>query len=322
MGLDFLKVLVTGANGFVGRTLIRELVKSGAIVRGSIRALAGAPSEREIEWVESGDLSTTTDWVRLLRDCNAVVHLAGRVHVMRSTDSDAVLFRRINCDATLALARAAAAMDVRRFVYLSTAKVMGEETLGRAFKIDDPPAPADDYARSKWIAEQGLLRLSADCPMRIFCLRPPLVYGPGVGGNFIRLLRLAASRVPLPLGGIPNRRSMISVWNLSAVILALLHTTATSGSFLVADEEAISTSDLLRRLATELGNTLRLFHVPAGLLRAAGSFLGKGDEIKRLTQSLEVDSSATIKELRWRPTLTLDEGLRRTARWYRKRVAG
>jgi len=253
-----------------------------------------------------------------LPGADAVVHLAARVHVMRDSAADPLAeHRRVNRDATLELARAAQRAGTRRFVFLSTVKVNGERTEGAPFTERDAPAPADPYAVSKWEAEQGLQQMAGAGALELVILRPPLVYGPGVKGNFLRLLKLVRAGVPLPLGGVANRRSLIYVGNLASAIERAVRAAPTvRGTFLVSDDADLSTPELIRELGHAMGRRARLFALPPALLGALGRALGKGDEVGRMIESLRVDCSAARRELQWQIPFTVEQGLRETADWF------
>lgn len=308
------RVLVTGATGFVGRTLMATA--AGAIQwRAAVRSrpAAGLSADQ----IAVGSIDGQTDWSDALSGIDCVVHLAARVHVMNPTANDRTAFERTNVLGTERLARAAAAAGVRRFIYLSSIKVNGESTQTQAFRADDIPAPQDDYARSKLAAEQCLSAVAATSGMAASIIRPPLIYGPGVRANFLRLLSLAHSSLPIPFGSIVNSRSMVSVWNLCDLICALLRDDQPIGGvFLVADGEGISTAELVRRLARIMGRPARLFAMPVGALRAAAALTGRSAEFNRLCNSLVVDTTQTRSRLDWSPPVSLDEGLARTVRWY------
>lgn len=225
-------------------------------------------------------------------------------------------YRRVNTTATLRLAEAAARVGVARFVLLSTIKVNGERTDGRAFRANDVPVPVDPYAVSKWEAEQALTRLAARTGLQVVVLRPPLVYGPGVKGNFLRLLRLVRAGVPLPLASVANARSMIYVGNLASAIERALRAPDAHGPFLVSDGEDISTPELLRRLGAAMGRPPRLVPFPPSLLRALGRALGKGDDVGRMLESLRVDCTETLQRLQWSIPFTVEHGLKQTADWF------
>jgi UDP-glucose 4-epimerase len=248
-------------------------------------------------------------------DC--VVHLAARVHVMKPTANDRIEFERTNVLGTERLARAAAESGVKCFVYLSSIKVNGETSGRGAFRAADSPQPQDDYARSKLEAERRLSAIEASSGMSVAVVRSPLVYGPGVRANFLRLLSLAHSGVPIPLASISNARSMVSVWNLCDFICALLRSERSmSGVFMVADGEDVSTAELIRRLAQLMRRPARLFGMPAGALRALAAIAGRSAELNRLLGSLKVDISETRVRLGWSPPVTLQTGLERTVQWY------
>jgi nucleoside-diphosphate-sugar epimerase len=249
---------------------------------------------------------------------DAVVHLAARVHVMRETSADALAaYRAVNVGATERLARMAAQLGAIRIVYASSIKVNGESTAQEQFRPDDEPRPLDPYGVSKWEAERALWEIAATTPLEIVVVRPPLVYGPEVGGNFLRLLRLVSSGVPLPLARVRNRRSMIYVGNLSSALIACATQARAAGeTYLVCDGEDLSTAELVIRLAHALRCRARLVPVPPSWLRLAGAIAGKADEVGRLIGSLTVDGSRLRSTLGWTPPHSVDAGLRETARWF------
>lgn len=311
------RVLVTGATGFVGATLCDVLAGAGYRVRMALRSEpARTPAAHEA--VVVGNIGSATEWVQALRDVAVVVHAAARAHVLNDSASNDDLYAETNERDTARLAAAAAVAGVQRFVFLSTVKVNGEATDGEPFRASDAPRPQDIYAKSKWAAEQQLSDISAAYGLPVSVLRVPLVYGPRVKANFLRLLRWADSGVPLPLGAIANRRSLVSVWNLSDLVVTLArHPAACGRTWMVSDGEDLSTPELVRRLAASLGRRARLLRVPVSVLHAAGALTGRSAEIERLCESLVVDSSPARKQLGWRPPVAVDEGLRRTAQWYR-----
>jgi nucleoside-diphosphate-sugar epimerase len=312
------RVLITGATGFVGRTLL----STAALPRSRAALRSGAMPELGADQVIVGDIDGQTDWSQALAGVDRVVHLAARVHVMKPSANDHAEFERTNVLGTERLARAAAAAGVERFVYLSSIKVNGESTSDRPFRAADEPRPREDYARSKLEAERRLAAIERASGMAVSIVRSPLVYGPGVRANFLRLLSLAHGGLPIPLASVANVRSMVSVWNLCDLICVLLrHERPVRGVLLVSDGEDISTGDLIRRLARIMHRPARLFSMPAGALRALASLAGRRAEVNRLCDSLAVDIAQTRLRVGWSPPLTLDEGLARTVEWYLRQLA-
>ena len=310
-------VLLTGATGFVGSQLMPVLRGAGWRVRAAVRSGRDALPDG-VEPVLVGDLSDAPDLRGALDGADAVIHLAGRAHVMRETAADAdAAFHRANVEASRRLARQAAASGVRRLVFVSSVKVNGERTGDRPFAEADPPAPEDAYGRSKWAAEQALREIAAATGLEVVVIRPPLVYGPGVKGNFLRLLRLVATGVPLPLASVRNRRSLVSVWNLCDLIAATAaHPAAAGETFLVSDQRDLSTAELVRAIAAAMGRPARLVPFPPSALRIAGRALGQAAAVERLVGSLQVDSGKATRLLGWVPRVAVDEGLRRTVEWW------
>lgn len=318
-----MNILVTGATGFVGGTLCKALLQAGYRVHAASRAdLASLPGLTSVRRI--AELSTFDDWEPVLEGIDTVVHLAARVHIMRDTALDPqAAFDKVNAMATERLARAAAHAGVRRFVYFSSIKVNGESTGDRPFTESDAPAPVDPYGRSKLAAERMLAQVSAETGLEIVVLRPALVYGPGVGGNMLRLMRMIDRRIPLPLGSLRNQRSMVSVWNLSDATLACLADPRAAGrTFLVSDGEDLSTPRIIQELAVGMGTPVRLLPFPPSLLHAAGLLVGLSAEIERLCGSLRVDASALRGALDWTPPISAIDGLRRTGRAWRDRLPG
>ncbi len=306
-------VLVTGANGFVGAAVLQRLaLMNGFSPRAAVRNAVHAQQV-------SIDLAAPSNWRPALQGLNCVVHCAARVHVMNDRSSDPLAaFRKVNVEGSLSLARQAAEAGVKRFIFLSSIKVNGEQTsLGQPYSADAMPAPLDAYGVSKLEAEQALRALAVETGMEVVIIRPVLVYGPGVSANFHSMMRWLAKGVPLPLGAIHNLRSLVAVDNLVDLIVTCIeHPGAANQTFLVSDDEDVSTSHLLRRLAAALGKPARLLPLPSGLLAAVATLLGKRAVAQRLCGSLQVDISKTKTVLGWAPPITLDVALRRTARHF------
>lgn len=312
-----MKILVTGANGFVGKPLCSELIRRGHDVRISSR---GVCLGEDIETFITGEIDCMTEWGRALRDIDCVIHLAARVHVMRDTSTSPISeFRKVNVEGTEHLARSAAAAGVKRLVYVSSIKVNGEETFeGDLFHDQDEESPQDPYGISKWEAEQALHRVAKETGLEVVIVRPPLVYGAGVKGNFVQMLKVLAKRLPLPFASIVNQRSLVYVGNLvDALIACATHLAATGQTYLVSDGEDVSTPDLLRHLGVAMGRQARLFPFPPKLLIWAAESVGKAEQLKRLAGSLQIDSGKIRSELNWTPPYTLQQGLQETAEWYR-----
>ena len=306
-----MRVLVTGATGFVGTAMVERLVRDGRYVTRAAVRRADNLAVPNVE-VEMGDLAPGTNWTPALADVTAVVHLAARVHIMRETDANPIdAFRRTNVVGTLELARQAADSGVKRFVYLSSIKVNGESG---TYTESDSPRPEDAYGISKLEAEEGLRELAARTGMAVVIVRPPLVYGPGVRANFRALTKAIGSGIPLPLGAIHNRRSLIGLDNLVDFILRCVeHPDAANETFMVSDGEDLSTTTLVRRLAHAMGRSARLIPVPVPLLMAAATLLGRRDVARRLVGTLCVDITKARQRLGWVPPISMDEELRRTA---------
>lgn len=306
-----MRVLVTGANGFVGSALCPHLVALGHEVVPVVRRQSSIADEVIVHGAES--------WKAALKGCDSVIHLAARTHVMQDQERDpSQAFRANNVDTTIELAKRAVEAGVRRFVFMSTIKVNGEETaLGCSFSPNNPVAPKDPYAISKWEAERGLLSFAQRTGLELVIIRPPLVYGPGVKGNFASLIKWVKNGVPLPLGAIHNRRSMIGLDNLVNFTALCADIDASPNAkgqvFLVSDGEDVSTAELLRKVAKAYRRNSRLFRVPEGLMRVAARWMGKASIADRLFGSLVVDDSKARQMLGWHPQLSMDEQLQKMA---------
>ncbi len=310
---------MTGANGLIGAALLEQLQRNLIPSKAALRT--GCTKRLEGNCVEVGSIDSGTQWKPVLQDVETVVHLAARVHVMRDTAVNPMdEFRRVNVEGTLNLARKSADAGVRRLVFLSSIKVNGEETsTGKQFRPDDILAPMDAYSISKWEAEQGLLAIAKETGMEIVIIRPPLVYGPGVKGNFLSMMRWLAHGVPLPLGAINNRRSLVSLDNLVDLIMTCLdHPAAANQTFLVSDDKDVSTTELLQRIGNALDKPARLIPVPPKLLQWGANLFGKEDIAQRLLGNLQLDISKTKEYLGWTPPINIDVSLKKTAEWYWK----
>jgi UDP-glucose 4-epimerase len=308
-------ILVTGANGFVGSALVARLARDGRDVLAGIRSTSIVPSPG-VRVVSLGDLAEPGSRESLLAGVSCVVHAAARVHVLNDRVPDPLTeFRRVNVDGTLMLARQAAKAGVRRFVFVSSIKVNGEKTTpGRPFLATDPPQPSDAYGRSKQEAEAGLLELGRTTGFEIVIVRPPLVYGPGVRANFRALMKLLQSGWPLPFGAIDNRRSLIGINNLVDVLQACIDArAAVNKTYLVSDDQDVSTTELLLQLGAALKVRTRLLRFPPRILMTTGALLGVSERMSRICESLQVDISATKSDLDWRPRYTLNQELALTA---------
>jgi nucleoside-diphosphate-sugar epimerase len=308
------RLLLTGATGFVGRNLCMLLAASGYTVRAAARS-AGAAPDGAAEVAVVGEISRRTGWGEALAGVDTVIHAAARVHHLDDRAGDEP-YLEINARGTLCLAQAAARAGVGRFIYLSSVKVNGEGRSDRSYSACDEPQPHDAYARSKWQGERSLREVAEASTMQGVVVRAPLVYGPGVKGNFLRLLRWVREGRPLPLGGIDNRRSLVSVWNLCDLLRLLAEHPAAPGTWMVSDGEDLSTPELVRRMATAMGRRARLFPLPGALLATAARLAGRGSDFGRLSGSLTVDLAATRGTLKWSPPLSVTEGIGRTVAWF------
>ena len=312
-------VLVTGANGFVGKALCERLLASGFDVRTAVRSEASASYlAKNMSICIVGEINSSTCWQAVLAGIDVVIHLASRVHIMKETAADPLMaFREINVMGTENLARQTASQPVRRFIYLSSIKVNGEQTDGSAFCADDTVNPIDAYAVSKWEAEQVLKKISSDLGLDVVIIRPPLVYGPGVKGNFLRLIRLVEQGLPIPLAKVDNNRSMVNLDNLCDLIVTCVeHPDAGGEVFLVSDNQDLATPDLIRLIGKTLQRPARLLAFPVAWLRKLGQLAGKGEEVERLCGSLQIDIGKTRELLGWNPPCNVADGVKKTVEHY------
>ena len=314
---------MTGATGFVGQHLVNALLRKKKQVRACVRgrrykSYSESPLV-ELSLVE--DLSQVASWEKALRDVTVVIHTAARVHIMEDKEADPLAeFRKVNTEGTLNLARQAAEQGVSRFIFISSIKVNGEMTsIGQPFRTTDNTIPTDPYGLSKYEAEQGLLRIASETDMEVVIIRPPLIYGPGVKANFASMMKWVSKGVPLPLGAVYNNRSLVALENLiDFIIHCIAHPKAANEVFLVSDEEDISTTQLLKKVAKALGKKANLLPIPVSLMSFAATLIGKKSVAERLFGSLQVDSAKARDLLDWKPVVTMDEQLRKTAEVYIK----
>jgi nucleoside-diphosphate-sugar epimerase len=308
------KILITGVSGFVGKVLLKRLTQDHLAVRSVLRQQN--QNFNQIEHLLMPSMSESSDWRNALEGCDVVIHLAARVHVMDEDSEDPLSeFRKTNVALTTNFARQAAALGVKRFIFLSSVKVNGEVSKGKKFNESQDANPQDAYAISKWEAEEALRNLSKKTDMEVVIIRPPLVYGPGVKANFLKMMRYLQRGVPLPLGSIQNKRSLVGLNNLvDFIVTCITHPKAANQTFLISDNHDISTSDLLRLISKVMDKRARLIPIPSKLLFWLFSMIGRGDFAERLLGSLEVDISKAKKLLSWSPPATMEDELKETVR--------
>lgn len=315
-------ILLTGATGFVGNAVLKQLMQQPEVAVRTYgrRAPAGVRYDRAADASPqlmshvTGEISAAADYAPALVDVDVVIHCAAQAHVMNYSDNNGIdIYRDVNVDGTLHLARQSIMAGVKRFIFISSIKVNGESTShGRPFSHNCDAAPEDAYGCSKQAAEDGLRHLAANSGMELVIIRPPLVYGPGVKGNFSSLLALAKKNLPLPLGAIHNQRSMVALDNLvDLIIICIRHPQAVNQTFLVSDGDDISTTQLLVMMTLAAGKSPRLLSVPMSWLRLLGRVIGKRAVIERLCGNLLVDISYTKEILGWQPPISVEEGIRR-----------
>lgn len=346
-----MNIFVTGATGFVGRFLCERLLADGLQVRGTLLPESPLSLVEGVDPVIIQPLGPDTSWIDSLEGIETVIHLAARVHIMPDPSTDPLSeFRRVNVEGTAQLAREAAKAGVKRFVFISSIKVNGEESF-IPYTPDSAPKPSDPYGISKWEAEQALRRIEAETGLEVVVVRPTIVYGPGVKANFLNMMRIITKGIPLPLASINNKRSLIYVGNLvDALTICAAHPAAAGQTYLVSDGEDVSTPELIRRVAHALKVPARQFSFPTSLMRMAGKILDGNFKfrilnfglfkskiekpiqnlefkthnrftgaVNRLTGSLTVDSSKIRRELGWVPPFSMDEGLAETAGWFKNK---
>lgn len=305
-----MRVLLTGSTGFLGRGLVKKLRQSAPV------DLTLAVRSRSVEFGLPthivGELSVDTDWQQAIAGQQVVIHAAARAHIIKDEVADPLAeYCRVNVEGTLHLASQAAAAGVKRFIFISSIGVNGNINT-HPFTVDDQPNPGEPYAQSKWEAEQGLRKIQQETGMELVIIRPPLVYGPSAPGNFGSLVRWIEKGIPLPLGAIHNRRSLVGIDNLVDLIIRCInHPAAANQVLLAGDGEDLSTTELLRAVGKAIGRPARLIPVPAAVLQCGATLLGKQAMAQRLLGSLQVDISKTCKLLDWKPPYTVEEGLKR-----------
>ena len=320
-GIALDSVLITGVNGFIGSALCAKMLFDGWTVRGTVRNAQHSnllPPNLEPIIIES--IGSDIDWSKALNGVDSVVHLAALIHLKDNSGADQFRkFRYINTVATEHLARTAATSGCRRFIFLSSVKVNGEEK-AKPYTEKDIPKPIDPYGISKWEAEKLLHKISAETGMEVVIIRPPMVYGPNVKANFLLLFKVVERGIPLPMTSINNRRSFIYLGNLiDAVVTCIKHPKASGQTYFVSDGEDVSTPELIQRISYSLGKPTRLFPFPPVMLKIAGIITGKTVTIDRLLHSFSIDCSKISNELNWKAPFTMEQGLRETAQWYKER---
>jgi nucleoside-diphosphate-sugar epimerase len=317
MSASIQRVLVTGANGFVGRALCRALVAHGHSVIAIVRAGSTVQEDTTLEVVHLNLMQDDSGWREAMKLADCVVHLAANVHQMGAESQNADQFHQVNTLGACFVAEKAAESQVKRFILLSSIKVNGEGSEGIRYTANDIPQPQDAYSRSKLAAEIGVRRICESNDVQYVCIRPPLVYGPGAPANVFRLLRLVELGLPLPFKSVDNRRSFVGIQNLSSFIEVCISNPNACGTWLISDDQDISTPDLLRKLSNHLMCRLRLFSFPPSSLRLVSRMIGKQAEMERLCGSLQVNIEPALIRLEWRPPVSLDEGLALTTAAFR-----
>ena len=319
------KILITGASGFIGQSLIKSLVKLNRPVRGTIRSINSFFPDAKTEYISTGDINIKTNWKESLVNVGCIIHCAGKAHIMKTKKNDfSKIYQSINVDGTKQLAEQAVKAKVKRLIFLSTIKVHGEKTgnddVGKflneqkksLFHHKDLASPEDCYAISKLKAEKALWEISSRSGLEVVVVRLPLVYGNGAKGNLARLIKLVRSGIPLPLGLVKNQRSLIGIHNLVDLLIHCIdHPEASGKTFLASDGEDLSTPELIKLIASSMGIKANLFPFPIFMLKFLGSVFGRREEINRLVGSLRIDNNYTQETLNWTPPISVEEGIRR-----------
>ncbi|MFM5136344.1 MULTISPECIES: UDP-glucose 4-epimerase family protein [Aeromonas] len=309
--------LVTGANGFIGHALLNKLNDTEEYnAFGAVRTMALSQVTPHKKMFSVGDFGTKCNWLEALDGQQVVIHAAARTHIMDDAVTDPLFeYRKVNVEGTLHFARQAASAGIKRFIFISSIKVNGESTVtGSPFKYTDKAMPEDPYGISKAEAEDGLWQINKETGMEIVIIRPPLVYGPGVKANFASMMRLLSKDLPLPLGAVKNKRSMVALDNLVDLIITCIeHPKAANQTFLVSDDQDVSTTELLKKMAHAFGKEARLIPIPMKWIQGVASLLGKKSVADRLCESLQVDITHTKETLEWRPPVTMEQELTKIA---------
>lgn len=310
-------ILLSGATGFIGSSLTQHLHRHGYTLTAAVRR-ANDSLPPNVQQIPVSDLLPDTDWTPVLNDVDTIIHLAARAHILQDQATvPLAAFRETNTYATLNLAQQAANAGVRRFIFISSIGVNGNQTFNKPFSTDNTPDPIEPFAISKHEAEIGLRQIAAETGMEVVIIRPSLVYGANAPGNFGQLIKTVARGIPLPLGNIHNQRSLVALPNLIDLITTCIdHPAAANQTFLVSDGEDLSTTELLQRLSKALGKPARLLPIPQSRLETGLTLLGKRAIAQRLCGNLQVDISKTRDLLGWNPPVSVDEALRQTAEAY------
>ena len=318
-----MRILLTGASGFIGSALLNELSKYNFYIRAAFKKFEKKEKilNPNHEYIFINDINHSTDWSPFLNNIDCIIHCAGRAHIINDKSSDPLKeYRKINLYGTINLAEHAARVGVKRFIFLSSIGVNGNFTNKfNRFTHKDTPMPLKNYAKSKFEAENALKKISFETGLEIVIIRPPLVYGANVKGNFLRLLKLIKKGVPLPLGGINNQRSYIGLDNLiNFIIFCIDHPLAKNETFLISDGDDISTPDLVKKISKFMLINNNIFSVPINFLKIGGYLFNKKKEIESLVESLLIDSNYAKKILNWSPPETLEKGLLKMVSHFKK----